>query len=213
MTSTLIAAAAAIAGAGTFTALSPAYAAPGDCQQWVFPGFANVDLTQATGEVLGFGGSGDLPQTRSSATWEHPNGHTRKGDVLATILPDGHMNVLFFQDGKSSVELIGDVGADGIAKGFRPGAGGESVLWTSTPMACIQKAEAGSNTDPNSREVTGDVDVYDVPGGVGTVIGMLDGGEGQRVQLGSGCRDDSWCNIAWEGGTAWVWGDFLKQPS
>lgn len=73
-----------------------------------------------------------------------------------------------------------------------------------------QQAQAGGS---NSREVTGDVDVYDVPGGVGSVIGMLEGGEGQKVQLGSGCKDDNWCNIVWPGGPdgkAWVWGDFLK---
>src|SRR5262245_39379989 len=99
-TSTLIAAAVALAGAGLFTA--PAHAAPGDCRQWAFPGFEPVDLTQSTGEVLTFGGSGDLPQTRTGAVWKHPNGHERKGDVLATIL-EAHVNVLFFQDGKSSV--------------------------------------------------------------------------------------------------------------
>ena len=46
------------------------------------------------------------------------------------------------------------------------------------------------------------------------MIGMLHGGE--RVSLGSGCRDDNWCNVAFAGGpggTAWVWGDFLKQAS
>ena len=74
----------------------------------------------------------------------------------------------------------------------------------------LDQASAGGS---NSREVTGDVDVYDVPGGVGSVIGMLEGGEGQKVQLGSGCKDDNWCNIVWPGGpggNAWVWGDFLK---
>jgi len=70
---------------------------------------------------------------------------------------------------------------------------------------------AGQGQGGNSREVTGDVDAYDSPGGAGTVIGMLHGGE--RVSLGSGCRDDNWCNVAFAGGpggTAWVWGDFLK---
>ena len=73
-----------------------------------------------------------------------------------------------------------------------------------------QQAPGGGS---NSKEVTGDVDVYDVPGGVGKVIGMLEGGEGQKVQLGSGCKGDNWCNIVWSGGPggkAWVWGDFLK---
>ena len=74
-----------------------------------------------------------------------------------------------------------------------------------------QQAPGGGGS--NSKEVTGDVDVYDVPGGGGKVIGMLEGGEGQKVQLGSGCKGDNWCNIVWSGGPggkAWVWGDFLK---
>jgi hypothetical protein len=74
-------------------------------------------------------------------------------------------------------------------------------------------APAAPVAQANSREVNADVDVYDVPGGVGTVIGVLEGGDGQRVDLGSGCREDKWCNIVWQGGTggtAWVWGDFLK---
>jgi hypothetical protein len=83
------------------------------------------------------------------------------------------------------------------------GGAGSSVL--------DQQAPGGGGS--NSKEVTGDVDVYDVPGGVGKVIGMLEGGEGQKVPLGSGCRGDNWCNIVWSGGPsgkAWVWGDFLK---
>jgi hypothetical protein len=53
--------------------------------------------------------------------------------------------------------------------------------------------------------VNGDVDVYDVPGGVGTVIGMLR--QGSQVPLGV-CRDDRWCQVT---GVGWVWGDFLTR--
>ena len=89
----------------------------------------------------------------------------------------------------------------GLPKDYGGGAGSYQL---------DQQAPAGGS---NSKEVTGDVDVYDVPGGVGKVIGMLEGGEGQKVQLGSGCKGDNWCNIVWSGGPggkAWVWGDFLK---
>jgi uncharacterized protein YraI len=56
--------------------------------------------------------------------------------------------------------------------------------------------------------VTGDVDVYDVPGGVGTVIGMLE--QGNNVPLLAECQE-GWCNVQADvpGGKGWVWGEFL----
>lgn len=56
--------------------------------------------------------------------------------------------------------------------------------------------------------VTGDVDVYDVPDGVGTVIGMLRAGTQVPVIL---CRADTWCQIQQPQGAAWVWGEFLDR--
>lgn len=58
----------------------------------------------------------------------------------------------------------------------------------------------------NTAAVTGDVDVYDIPGGKGTVIGMLR--KGRQVQLTGPCRSDNWCQVSGQG---WVWGDFLNQ--
>jgi hypothetical protein len=140
------------------------------------------------------------------ATWRYPNGINDQGHVQGDISAIGDVRV-FYKEGARTDPFIGKVtGADGETSGTRP----PDVGWQ-TKLVCAQKAEA--KADPNSREVTGDVDVYDVPGGVGTVIGMLDGGDGQRVQLGSGCKEDHWCNVVWPagpGGTAWVWGDFLK---
>jgi hypothetical protein len=54
--------------------------------------------------------------------------------------------------------------------------------------------------------VTSDVDLYDVPGGVGTVIGMLEGGS--TVPLIT-CREDQWCRVGAGNGQGWVWGEFL----
>ena len=59
--------------------------------------------------------------------------------------------------------------------------------------------------------VTSDVDVYDVPGGEGTVTGILRGGA--TVDF-AGCRDDNWCHVTGAGvprGDGWVWGDFLDR--
>jgi hypothetical protein len=54
--------------------------------------------------------------------------------------------------------------------------------------------------------VTGDVDVYDAPGGTGKVLGILQ--KDKQVQLATPCRADNWCEVR---GIGWVWGDFLKQ--
>lgn len=58
----------------------------------------------------------------------------------------------------------------------------------------------------NAATVTGDVDVYDAPGGVGNKIGVLR--NLQQVQLTGPCRADNWCQVSGQG---WVWGDFLKR--
>ena len=54
-------------------------------------------------------------------------------------------------------------------------------------------------------EVTGDVDLYDKPGGKGKVIGMLQ--QGTQVPFG-GCHADNWCKIPGQG---WAWGDFISH--
>lgn len=54
--------------------------------------------------------------------------------------------------------------------------------------------------------VTGDVDVYDAPGGNGSVIGMLE--KDQTISV-SECRDDNWCSTS----AGWVWGDFLNRSA
>ena len=62
----------------------------------------------------------------------------------------------------------------------------QAALPQPAPAAPQQPAPAAPS---NIATVTGDVDIYDVPGGVGNVIGMLEGGEGQQVQ--ANCRDDN----------------------
>ncbi|NYH99947.1 CAP domain-containing protein [Cupriavidus plantarum] len=57
---------------------------------------------------------------------------------------------------------------------------------------------------PITTVIISDVDLYDVPGGVGRVIGMLR--QGQTLPLYE-CKADDWCRVA--GG--WVWGAFLVR--
>jgi hypothetical protein len=51
--------------------------------------------------------------------------------------------------------------------------------------------------------INGDVDLYDVPGGTGRVIGMLR--QGLQIELVEPCRSDNWCHVQ----QGWVWGDFV----
>ena len=85
-----------------------------------------------------------------------------------------------------------------------PCLGREPAAAPQQPAAAPQQPAPAAQS--NTATVTGDVDIYDVPGGVGNVIGMLDGGEGQQVQ--ANCRDDNWCEVSGQG---WVWGDFIQR--
>ena len=62
-------------------------------------------------------------------------------------------------------------------------------------------------TGPAAQKTTAiisDVDLYDVPGGVGKVIGVLR--QGQKFPL-VGCRTDDWCQLS----NGWVWGSFIVR--
>jgi hypothetical protein len=63
---------------------------------------------------------------------------------------------------------------------------------------------------PATSTVKDDVDVYDVPGGVGKIRGILR--KNSVVALVEPCRSDNWCHVegtAVPTGRGWVWGDFL----
>jgi hypothetical protein len=205
-TRALAAVAVAVVGAGVLT-VAPAHAAPGNCEQWGFSGPTNIKLS--TGPIITFVADGaDVDTKATDARQDY-------GNIRGNIAPNGFVVLVYeskaFPD-DPALNLVGDVVGDkGQARGnFTAKLNGTWEL--ATPLKCLTPA-AGQGQGGNSREVTGDVEAYDSPGGTGTVIGTLRGGEGQRVNLGSGCRDDNWCNVAFPGGpggTAWVWGDFLK---
>jgi hypothetical protein len=202
---TLAAVAGAVAGAGVY-AIAPAQAAPGNCEQWAFSGATNIKLS--TGPMLSFDAKESSTVDGNFAT----DARQDKGKISGGIEPNGFFLLQYISDtfpDDPPLILRGDVTPDGKARGnFTAKLNGTWEL--ATPLKCLTPT-AGQAQGGNSREVTGDVDAYDSPGGTGTVIGTLHGG--QRVNLGSGCRDDNWCNVSFPGGpggTAWVWGDFLK---
>jgi hypothetical protein len=205
-TSALAAAAVAVAGVAALGTAAPGQTAPGNCAQWGFSGPTNIKLS--TGPMMSF----DAGESSSISDVFATDGRQDNGKILGGIEPNGFFGLKYTSDTfPNDPPLIyrGDVTPDGGARGtFTAKLNGTWEL--TTPLKCLTAAAGAAG---NSREVTGDVDAYDSPGGTGTVIGVLQGGEGQRVNLGSGCRDDNWCNVAFPagpGGTAWVWGDLLK---
>jgi serine/threonine-protein kinase len=80
---------------------------------------------------------------------------------------------------------------------------------TSTPSVTSSAPTPPAVPPMGEATVNGDVDIYDVPDGVGNVIGVLD--RGRRVGLVEPCRD-GWCHVVlpeMPGGKGWVWGEFL----
>ena len=127
----VVATAGLLAGAAPAQALPPVPLAPGDCQQWGFPG--PVTLIQSTSEVLTFNSTG--PQASGPAPLAQ-GGPTKQGHISGAIDPNGHVALSWIQDSNNAVVAFnGDVGPDGRASGTRdPGA---AVTWNATaPMIC-----------------------------------------------------------------------------
>jgi serine/threonine protein kinase len=83
------------------------------------------------------------------------------------------------------------------------------------PSTAPPPAPAPPAPPPGTPQGTGEavvkdaVDIYDIPDGVGNIIGVLH--PGRRVSLVEPCRD-GWCHVVlpeMPGGTGWVWGEFL----
>jgi hypothetical protein len=179
----------------------PAPQAPA-CTQYGFSG--NVEIDYGGGGVT-FSANGTTAS--GPATYTSDKGGESKGTISGGIT-GGRLIALSFQpdDGGAAVRFDGTVGDDGVGTG-RMGV----TPWRSlAPFTCL---DAAAPANPQGMaEVTGDVDMYDKPGGDGTKYpGWLEGGEGQTVQLIT-CQPDNWCNVvAPDGRSVWVWGEFIKH--
>lgn len=129
----LFAVALAITGAGALTFTAPAQAAPGDCQQWGFPG--QVTLRQGTGELLVFNSAG--PSAGGPGQWKYPHGPTKNVNVAGAIEPNGAMRVTVIFKENDTWDFVGQVAPNGTATGTRPGG----VSWeTLAPLKCEQQS-------------------------------------------------------------------------
>lgn len=78
------------------------------------------------------------------------------------------------------------------------------------PTAPINASDLAPENVPVTKTatVTGDVDVYDAPGGTGKIIGTLR--RGTTVQASGGCKPNDWCQVSGNNvprGSGWVWGN------
>jgi len=81
-----------------------------------------------------------------------------------------------------------------------------------TPEPAVSPPPPPVNPPPSpsptpTATVTSDVDLYDVPGGNGNIIGMLR--KGQVIKVAKPCPSDDWCDLTDPKGSAW--GSFLQN--
>jgi hypothetical protein len=153
-TSSLLAAATAIAaggwiaGATAAQALPPAPLAPGDCQQWGFAG--STGLFQSTDEDLVFNSTG--PTASGPADLRQPNGVTKHGSVTGGVDPTGHIALTWTQDSGGSMNFTGAVDPTGRANGTRDP--NNEVTWhLNNFMACATESPASASPgQPASKQ-------------------------------------------------------------
>jgi hypothetical protein len=74
------------------------------------------------------------------------------------------------------------------------------------PIHGLVATPGGSSPPPRqtATAIISDVDLYDIPGGVGHVMGILR--KNHKYPL-VGCRADNWCQLS----VGWVWGSFVYR--
>jgi hypothetical protein len=216
----LVAAAVAISAAGMVTVPATVQAIPmvplaPECAQYGFPGIVTIQHTN--GWTANFNASGDH-FNGASASASHTGGGKLSGTAEGSVSGRDVSLVLKWNNGAIG-QYWGTVDND-RAKGYTKDLAhpeNEAGWSIQQPLHCLKAADAPAAPagpaappvpapDPaaagfKTATVTGDVEIYDAPGGNGEVIGELQGGEGQQVQ--AKCRDDQWCEVQ---GKGWVFG-------
>ena len=130
----------------------------------------------------------------------NPNNPDSDGDKLA----DGEENRL------GTNPLVQDTDGDTFLDGYEVDVSNTNPLAANPAPAAQAPPMAARN--PHRAVVLDDVDLYDVPGGGGKVIDVLE--KGSRVFPVTPCPAADWCELTTSPpGTfvGWVWGSFLKN--
>jgi hypothetical protein len=212
-------AAAAISATGMLAVPAPGHAAPGDCK-YEFPG--SFVLNQSNGFRVEFPATGTFA-SGTATSFNNSQAVADTGQVSGAI--NGTDVGLTIDWGGNVVGMYnGTVREGGTVAGQTSQAGtNNSATWESvTALKCIVEAAPPQQPPPGQQQkppdpetpppltatVNGDVDLYDVPGGDGNVIGILR--DGEVVSLPRPCPPAEWCEVT---GKGWVWGDFLQPEA
>ena len=247
--SQLFAAATAMSAAGFLAVPTPAHAGPmfplplaPPCNQYVFNG--DFRIRQDNGWQTLFTSTGPGAGTGSAVSVNNDNVGKLTGGVSGGGINGHNVNVTVIWAGVGRGNYTGTVGDDALVhRGvYVDQNSGNSVNWDSTsPLGCNDAAPPPDPqvvlvpgvTDPPPHQVgpqaplvpgatvTSDVDVYDVPGGNGKIIGILRSGRQVKLATDNGlpaapgqtCKPNDWCHVVipeLPGGSGWVWDQFLK---
>jgi hypothetical protein len=209
------AATAALGVAGLIIVPAPAHALPA-CVQFGFPG--DVNLIQNDGWSVTFSSTGSNASGPAQAS--HSGGGKLTGTVAGGI-EGKKINVVTTWNNGSRGLYTGTVGDDYHMSGTTTDIGeghafGPKVPYRSQfPISCLttpDPPQANPGAPSKTAFVTtppeyDSVDVYDVQGGNGNVIGTVAKDKG--VQVNADCQPETWCLIrgaAVPSGQGWIWG-------
>ena len=245
--SQLFAAATAISAAGLLVIPAPAWAGPmvplplaPPCTQYVFTG--GFSLRTDDGWQTFFSATGPSTSGGRAVRVNDDNITKNTGTVSGGGINGRYVDFNIRYDLSIGIaHYTGTVGDDGMVhRGvviFQKDA--YSTYWDSingplgcsTPTAPVVLAPGVNDPPPHQvgpqapivpgATVTSDVDVYDVPGGNGQIIGMLRSGRQVKLATDNGlpaapgqtCKPKDWCHVVipeLPGGSGWVWDEFLK---
>ncbi len=230
----LAGAATAIGAVGLLTVAVPAQAVPmfplaPACTDYRFSGV--FILKQSNGATVNFTSN---TQAATGPAFATGTGGTTDGDSDGAVsggVQGRHLDftISWYAGEDAKGHYTGDVDDAGFAHGTTVDVTDPSsaATWDSTvPLACItpaappappQQNPPPAQQDPPPAQpaptpskvatVKGDVDVYDVAGGNGNILGILR--SGGQVQLVGSCKPNDWCNVTGPSvptGKGWVWG-------
>jgi hypothetical protein len=207
-----VVAATAISALGLFTTPIASHAAPA-CDLYGFAGDVTITGNGAITE-LNFSANGT--SAHGTATAMGDKGGSMTGIIAGGIVENGpRLHLTFTPDSGGSYVFTGYIREDTL---IATGTQGPGTWSTVGPLACLQ---AGPGPDPpdlggdHMFQLSGDVDMYDKPGGNGNKLGVADGKpDGPQVNL-IGCQSDNWCQIAVppDNQFVWVWGGFVPAEA
>jgi hypothetical protein len=247
----LFAAATAITAVGFLTVPTPARAGPmlplaPPCSQYVFTGGFSL-REDAGNRFLGvqtfFSSTGPTTVGGRAVSVSDDNVHKDLGNVSGGIQGRKIDFTITWDDGRLPSHYTGTVGDDGLVHRGVSNYGPDPIGWDSIngPLNCgdpvappppkpapgpiigeTLPAQRPSVDRPTVATVTGDVDVYDVPGGNGTKIGILRSGNKYKLATDNGlpaangqtCKKPDWCHLVIpevKGSNGWVWDDPFLQ--